>query len=587
MIEVRAQNNPNLTCIQHDAGFDPTVTNGAWQKDATASWSDNCGTSCTNIVNIPDANFKAALLAHGTSITGAGISVIDTDGDGEICQNEAQTYTGTINVSNQNISDLTGIEAFTALTVLNCQTNNLNSLDLTQNTDLTELRCYRNNLSSLGITQNIALIYLYCDFNSLNSLNVANGNNSNMTQMLAQNNPNLTCIQHDVGFDPTTNSNWQKDATASWSDNCGTSCTNIVNIPDANFKAALLAHGTTITGQGISVIDTDGDGEICQNEAQTYTGAINVHNQNISDLTGIEAFTALTVLYCINNSLSSLDLTQNTDLTELWCHNNSLSNLDVTQNTALTLLGCANNNLSSLDVTQNTALTYLYCYGNNLSSLDITQNIALTVVNCHTNNLTSLDVSQNTALIDLACYNNTLNSLDVSQNTALTVLHCGNNSLSSLDVSQNTALEDLNCNNNSLNNLNVANGNNSNITQMLAQNNPNLTCIQHDVGFDPTTNSNWQKDATANWSDDCLSTANNGDIDKKQIVIYPNPFRDILKITNIDNVEVINITDINGKKVGSFVPQNELNLSYLSTGVYFINLMGKKGSIKIVKVTKQ
>ncbi len=45
--------------------------------------------------------------------------------------------------------------------------------------------------------------------------------------------------------------------------------------------------------------------------------------------------------------------------------------MDVTQNTALEILECEYNQLTSLDVTQNTALTELYCYNNQLTNLDI------------------------------------------------------------------------------------------------------------------------------------------------------------------------------------------------------------------------
>ncbi len=46
---------------------------------------------------------------------------------------------------------------------------------------------------------------------------------------------------------------------------------------------------------------------------------LNVNSQNISDLTGIEDFTALTSLVAINQ-LTSLDVSQNTALTDLSCN---------------------------------------------------------------------------------------------------------------------------------------------------------------------------------------------------------------------------------------------------------------------------
>ncbi|MDG0972550.1 MAG: hypothetical protein P8O07_00170 [Crocinitomicaceae bacterium] len=57
-------------------------------------------------VNIPDANFKAYLV---------GNAQINTNGDTEIQVSEANAFGGTIDCSSQNISDLTGIEAFTVV----------------------------------------------------------------------------------------------------------------------------------------------------------------------------------------------------------------------------------------------------------------------------------------------------------------------------------------------------------------------------------------------------------------------------------------------------------------------------------------
>src|SRR5665647_859011 len=71
-------------------------------------------------VNIPDANFKAALIGNG----------IDINVDGEIQYDEASAYAGSISVNSQSIADLTGIEAFTNITSLDCSSNSLEGLDV-------------------------------------------------------------------------------------------------------------------------------------------------------------------------------------------------------------------------------------------------------------------------------------------------------------------------------------------------------------------------------------------------------------------------------------------------------------------------
>ena len=223
-----------------------------------------------------------------------------------------------------------------------------------------------------------------------------------------------------------------------------------VHIPDANFKAELVANTT---------INTNGNTEIELTEAIAFTGAINVISKDISDLTGIEAF--------IN----------------------------------ITGLDCGDNNLSSLDVSKNVALQFLRCLKNNLSNLDVSRNVELILLNCADNNLSSLDVSANTKLGHIQCQVNSLTSLDVSTNTALDFLHCGGNKLSSLDVSVNNILTELYCQQNSLTSLLLANGNNTILSIMTAINNPDLTCIQIDAGF--TAPINWQKDATASYNIIC------------------------------------------------------------------------------------
>ena len=181
-----------------------------------------------------------------------------------------------------------------------------------------------------------------------------------------------------------------------------------VNIPDANFKNVLLAHGVTITGSNISKIDTNDDGEIQVTEAEVYTGEISVANKNISSLIGIEAFTAITNLYCNLNQLTTLDISNNSALVLLDCNYNQLTSLDITQNTSLYYLYCNHNQLTTLDVDVNTDLRYLYCNLNQLTSLDVSSNVNLTILGCGFNQLTSLNIAngKNYILNDFFAENN-------------------------------------------------------------------------------------------------------------------------------------------------------------------------------------
>ncbi|MEA4923553.1 MAG: InlB B-repeat-containing protein [Eubacteriaceae bacterium] len=226
---------------------------------------------------------------------------------------------------------------------------------------------------------------------------------------------------------------------------------NETNFPDANFRSiveGIAGNKTTLTATKIS-----------------ETTTIYCSDKKISNLKGIEYFTALTKLECYNNQLTSLDVSKNTALTVLKCGKNQLTSLDVSSNTVLETLSCYNNQLTNLDVGSNTKLTYLDCDSNQLTSLDVSSNVALTKLYCYSNQLTSLDVSKNTALTDLSCESNQLTSLDVSSNVALTKLWCYGNPLMSLDVSKNTALEILGCWSNQLTSLDVSK--NTDLTALL------------------------------------------------------------------------------------------------------------------------
>ncbi len=242
---------------------------------------------------------------------------------------------------------------------------------------------------------------------------------------------------------------------------------NEENFPDSTFRIYVS-----------EMYDRDGNGTLNTEEIDAATKC-SVANFEISDLKGLQFFTALTELDCSGNKLTSLDVSKNTALTKLECSGNQLFSLDVNNNTALTRLDCSYTRLVSLDISQNTALTYLQCNNNQLTSLDISNNTALTDLQCSWNriasldtsknrnltflectsnyNLTSLDISQNTALTELICNKNKLTSLDTSKNTALKYLSCDTNQLTSLDVSKNTALKALSCNSNQLTSLDVSN----------------------------------------------------------------------------------------------------------------------------------
>ena len=216
------------------------------------------------------------------------------------------------------------------------------------------------------------------------------------------------------------------------------------NFPDDNFRAFLLGQ------------DYGKDGVLTEREIMNIT-EMDVYDMEISSLQGIEYFTALTVLDCEDNELTTLDISKNTALVKLYCGMNYLTSLDITNNVALKRLLCYDNELTSLDVSKNTALTLLDCEENKITALDISMCTELESLTCGDNELTQLDISNLTYLESLNCNDNYLTTLDVSSNPNLEYLKCYDNQLSSLDISNNPNLWLVFCDGNQISSLDFTN----------------------------------------------------------------------------------------------------------------------------------
>ena len=114
------------------------------------------------------------------------------------------------------------------------------------------------------------------------------------------------------------------------------------SIPDPNFELALLNYG----------YDFVIDGFVETSSIDTVTELM-INNDNISDLTGIESFISLQSLFCYDNNLTTLNLTNNTELFEVTCSNNNLTSIDLRNgnNSGLWYFMSMNNpNLTCIDV---------------------------------------------------------------------------------------------------------------------------------------------------------------------------------------------------------------------------------------------
>ncbi len=76
-------------------------------------------------------------------------------------------------------------------------------------------------------------------------------------------------------------------------------------------------------------------------------------------------------------------------------------------------------------------------------------------------------------------------------------------------------------------------------------------------------------------------------VNKATVSVYPNPFHDVLKISDIKGVKSISVSDVSGRQVKNMKPSAELNLSDLKTGLYIVTLQMEDGTVKSVKAIKK
>ncbi len=213
----------------------------------------------------------------------------------------------------------------------------------------------------------------------------------------------------------------------------------IINFPDTNFKAKLLAANTTTNFFAGSYssgnfypwmkIDANNDGEIEISEAQlVYSlylfGSLNSSLSNISDLTGIEYFTSLETLYCANNNLTTINLTNLINLKNFSCQNNQINDLNISELTNLITLTCQYNQIPVLDFTNLLNIVAVNCAGNLITELDFHNSSSFRHLSCANNpNLITINLkngviqSTNPTIYNSDCFYNCPNLINICADT--------------------------------------------------------------------------------------------------------------------------------------------------------------------------
>jgi len=265
-------------------------------------------------VDIPDPEFLNALIWWG----------VDTNKDNIISTTEAEAVI-MLYVSDRDITNLSGIEAFINLESLYCVANQLTSLDVSACSSLTFLDCGFNKLTNLDLSSNADLTTLYCGWNELTDLDVSN---SEYLAFL----------------------------------DCGCNQLTVLDVSRNPLMQTLYCGWNQLTSLDLTT-----------NPALTFLDC----TSNQIDHLDISASPLLNNLYCAWNELTNLDVSNSKYLVFLDCGVNQLSSLDISASPLLNTLYCGWNRLTQLDVGNNTDLRELFCSSNNLYNLDISNNTSL------------------------------------------------------------------------------------------------------------------------------------------------------------------------------------------------------------------
>lgn len=388
--------------------FEAAVNTGAQRRAfvSLVNLADESIAQTFCITQDADASALAEIISFvDPAFEKIAVTICDLDGDGKVSRAEALNLE-TLDITNKSITDLSGIEWFTNLRILNCSKNSsLASLNIANNTALEELNCRDCKITELDLSKNAALQRLNCSSCNLKKLDVSN-------------NPLLTSL--DCGFNSITSLD--------------------------------LSHNSEI-------IELSCSGS--SNWDETGTNRIRVLN--------LKGCTKLRNLSCYYQLLASLNLSDCVSLTELDLNNNVLLGLDLSHNIKLSKLKCRFNRIPSLNLSHNTSLTTCEISYNPLSTINVggvlsslefktgegtykestTLNIIATKlesVSISSSQLKGIDFSNSTTLKSVSLGVSSLSELDLSPLPNLSSVYIGGAySLQTLDLRNNPQLSSLTC----------------------------------------------------------------------------------------------------------------------------------------------
>jgi Leucine-rich repeat (LRR) protein len=560
----------------------------------------------SQIVNIPDAAFKAKLLSANTGNSSTWIAKnfngiyikIDSNSDGEIQVSEAlQISTLNIRTSSPYIVTFVGIEAFTNLTYLFC--NNVGPqaglIDLTSLTQLQYLEINSSNpnlsINVSGLTNLVTLRYGGPQLNNpsfinqLINIHQLDCSYSSLTALNLSGLPNLKVLNCSNNL---LNSLTLGGLTGIETLDCSNNQLSTLNLSGLTSFKTLTCRGNLFSSlnflNGLTNVENVYFGGDNSNLTSIYLSnvpSLKTISSTSFQLTSItlDGLTNLeTVGFGQNNELVSVNLNNLPNLKLLNFYNNvQLNNINFTGSTNLVELKADFNfQLSSLNLTNLTNLEKIDCGMQNLTSLNVNGLSNLKRLVCYFNNLTSLDLTGLSSLLYLDCSENELTSLtNIGAN--LQTLNCRYNQLTTLDVSPAVNnLYGMYCSYNNLTSLNIKNGRDEDLgifpnpLEYICADTIQMNNVQTLVNiYAPSCIAN----SACNLSNETFAQ-------KELISIYPNPVRDALTIdttTTISEIMIYNSLGQIVKTIYNAENTKTIDVSNFNSGNYFMKIVTSSG----------
>ncbi|MCK5846489.1 MAG: leucine-rich repeat protein, partial [Bacteroidales bacterium] len=287
-------------------------------------------------VNIPDINFKQALLNDNN---------INTVDDGEISFSEAENATS-ITAIELEIEDLTGVEAFINLTLLEVSRNKIANIDITPLTKLTRLYVDRNLLTEIELGYNTILEELYVDANHLTSLNVKN--NTSLIRLWAKGNNYTEICVWDIEFAENLESSefFNKDASVDWTTDCICVCSYVLTLSDVSFENGTISNFVNDTEKSI-IIPSELDGQ-----PVTSIASSTFYNKDLTCVDIPKGITSIGAHAFWGNKLKNIKIPPGVTVINEWSFSyNELDSIDISDNvTKIDRFAFLGNNLKSVNL---------------------------------------------------------------------------------------------------------------------------------------------------------------------------------------------------------------------------------------------